>query len=120
MNLFKFLSVLFVGVVVTASAFASNLTLTIGDEARLVECGGIVRVTKSPQGNGEQLNLVFRGIEKCSNFDILSSNGDHVDYDDKKIQEQGAGVRGGSFTLPKRVLELGYNNIQIVVRSNSG
>ena len=31
-------------------------------------------MTKSPQGNdGEQVNLVFRGVQNCSNFDIVAT-----------------------------------------------
>lgn len=119
MNLTKFLSVLSFGIVFGGSAFAGQMTLTIGDEAYLSDCGGKVSVTKSDQGNGEQLNLVFSGVEKCSNFDILSANGMSANYDDKKIPGNN-GDRGGSFTLPKRVIDLGYNNIKVVVRSNTG
>ena len=83
--------------------------------AYLPSCGGTVELDVT-YGN---VNLIFRNVENCSNFDILSSGGDSVDYPNKKLQEQGRG-RGGSFTLPRRVLDFGLNGVQVVVKSNSG
>lgn len=102
------------------AAQAGNLTLTIGEESRLRDCGGFVQITKSPQGNrGEQVNLVFRGVENCSNFDILGNNGEAINYPNKKLGGADRN-RSGSFTLPKFVLDRGWNNVKVVVRSNSG
>ena len=119
------LSIFLVGLLTLASsAMAGTVTLSLDrgrDEAHLPSCEGTVEMTKSDQGNrgGEQVNLVFRDVRFCSNFDIVSNAGESLSYDGKKIPEQRGGLRGGSFTLPKRVLERGWNNVKIVIRSNS-
>lgn len=97
------------------------ITMTLGDEARLSSCGGTVEVNS----HGDQVNLVFRHVENCSNFDILSSSGTKIAYEAKKLQG-GPGNYSGSFTLPKRVVRdlfesfLGYNSVKVRVNSNSG
>jgi hypothetical protein len=97
------------------------VTLTLNQEAYLDACGGMVSITRSPQGNngGEQVNLVFRGVENCSNFDILSNDGARINYPNKKLQGS-AGNYHGSFTLPKFVIDYGFNNVKVVVKSDSG
>lgn len=109
-----------VSVVLSTAAFAGQVSVFLGDETRLPSCGGFVEIKKSPQGNaGEQVNMVFRGVQNCSNFDIVAANGENVTYDKKKIPGPN-GDRSGSFTIPKRALERGWNAIKIVVRSDSG
>ncbi len=102
-------------------AFAEQITMTIGQTRSLGSCQGTISATESNTGNGgEQLNLVFRNVEMCSNFDIIKANGQKLtNYDSKKLQEQNQG-RGGSFTIPKRLIEDGSNSIKVNLKSNSG
>lgn len=117
MKLFKALTL---GVaLVSINVLAMQQTLTIGEWTTLPECGGSVKVTRSGNGSGEQVNLVFRDITECSNFDIVGNGWEAVDYRNRKIPETGHG-RSGSFTLPKSVLDHGLNDIHVVVKSNSG
>ena len=108
------LAVLFV----SASAFAGYGSMTIGEYASLPDCGGTIKVTESDNQGSDQVNIVFKDVVNCSNFDILSSNGDAVNYPNKKLQGEDR-ARSGSFTLPKRVLGEGFNSIQVRVQSNS-
>lgn len=82
--------------------------------SRLPNCGGTVEL-KIVNG---QANVIFRDVENCSNFDILRTNGEFTDYGNKKLG--GADRRrSGSFTIPKRFIDRGYNGIQVALQSNS-
>jgi hypothetical protein len=98
-----------------------TLSMKINSESRLPECGGEVRITKSPagQGLGEQLNIVFEDVQNCSKFDILASDGEPVNYKTKALQQNNAGYVG-SFTIPPKFINWGSNSLLILVRSNSG
>jgi hypothetical protein len=104
------------------SAQAEQINLAIGQEKTLGSCGGSIEATESDTGNtgSEQVNLVFRKVKDCSNFDILKANGETLaNYSSKKLQDQGA-LRGGSFTLPKKLIATGMNYIKVNLKSNSG
>lgn len=98
-----------------------TLEMTFGERTYLPSCGGTVEVTSK----GGQVNLVFRNVENCSNFDIVSNSGERFAYQAKKLQKQGK-QRGGSFTIPKHMIRdifdsfLGFNRIKVRVNSNSG
>jgi hypothetical protein len=81
---------------------------------RLPTCGGTVEVNTM----GNQVNLVFRDVENCSNFDILSNDGRSISYPNQKLGGRD-GARAGSFTLPKRVVDFGHNGVRVELRSNS-
>ncbi len=83
--------------------------------ARLDYCGGTVEF-KITNGQG---NLIFRGVKNCSNFDIAYANGLKTNYPNKKLQGENQN-RHGSFTLPKSVIDWGYNEVVVVLKSNSG
>ena len=99
------------------SSLPSNVMfMDSNDKKSLKQCAGTIKT----QVNNGKLNIVFNKVENCSNFDILNSNGDKVAYDNQKIQQNASGSRSGSFTLPKRVIDLGTNTVYIQVKSNSG
>ncbi len=109
-------------------AMADHLTLSLGDSAYLSECGGMISTNNGSYGN--QLNVVLNDVRNCSNFDIISDDGQYVsDYKSKKIPGYN-GSRSGSFTVPTRYndvdSDLGsiffgtINSIKVVVKSNSG
>jgi hypothetical protein len=85
--------------------------------ANLFDCGGTVTAKVI---EAQQLNLVFRDLESCSKFDILSADGYSVDYDTKSLQRSRRGGFSGSFTIPKRFIDAGRNAIKVVVKSNTG
>lgn len=96
----------------------SRMRIWLGQEKRLQSCGGSIRITDSrASGGGEQLNMVMSDVRNCSNFDILSANGDTVRQREMKLQERSNGTRGGSFTLKRSLIEDGTNSIQVVVQS---
>lgn len=82
-----------------------------GDWVRLSDCGGDVQVVVQ---NG-QVNLKFKDVRSCNIFDIVSDNGETTVYPAKEFPGSSA-----SFTLPKRVMEFGFNRVLIQVRSKSG
>lgn len=82
--------------------------------ARLPNCSGTVEL-KIAGGN---VNLIFRNVVNCSNFDITNSNGDFVDYANKKLGG-GDRDRSGSFTIPRRFVDWGHNGIIVSLQSNS-
>lgn len=82
--------------------------------AHLPNCSGIVEL-KIAGGNA---NLIFRNVVNCSNFDITNSNGDLVDYTNKKLGG-GDRDRSGSFTIPRRFVDWGHNGIIVSLQSNS-
>lgn len=94
----------------------SRITMRANDIQTLQSCGGVVQTKVS---NGNQLNIIFKNVSNCSNFDIVKSNGDRVDYDNQKLQGLD-GARSGSFTLPKSVMEFGLNRVTVLLKSNSG
>jgi|GEM_PF-6188310 len=109
-----FLAVL-VALVTSASAHALDLR----------SCGGTANATTSPQGNGTQVNIVFADVRDCSRFDIIANSSALISYPEKRLQDRADGTRGGSFTIPKRLLytesgEAIYQVITIRVKSNSG
>jgi hypothetical protein len=81
---------------------------------RLPNCGGEATFKVE---NG-QANLKLSRIQNCSNFDIVGNDGVSLQYDNKKIGQEGN--RSGSFTLPRRFIDLGVNGVKVIVRSNSG
>lgn len=83
--------------------------------ARMNNCGGTVEF-KITHGQG---NLIFRNVQNCSNFDIAYANGSKTNYPNKKLQGENQN-RHGSFTLPKSVIDWGYNEVVVVLKSNSG
>ena len=83
--------------------------------ARMDNCGGTVEF-KITNGQG---NLIFRNVRNCSNFDIAYANGSKANYPNKKLQGENQN-RYGSFTLPKSVIDWGYNEVVVVLKSNSG
>ena len=104
---------------IMTAAQAGNITLSVGQTKDLPECGGSIEATESAQGAGDQVNLVFRSVENCSNFDILANNFEMTNYKAKKLQDQKKG-RGGSFTIPKKEIGDGLNMITVNLKSNSG
>lgn len=108
-------SVLALALSLSLSSFAGSVILNIGDETYLSSCGGTAEVTD----DGGQVNIVFRNVRSCSNFDIVAANFDNVDYKNLKL-EGTDGDRHASFTIPQRFQELGLNFIDIVLKSNSG
>ncbi len=101
-----------------AAPGASEQTLTVGSYRSLPQCGGTVEVTRSGQNGGQQINLVFSGVKACSNFDIIATGFNDVQYKSRKLGGTD-GNRSGSFTLSKQLIESGFNDIQLVVQSNS-
>ncbi|MEW6055698.1 MAG: hypothetical protein AB1540_03715 [Bdellovibrionota bacterium] len=106
------------------SAVAGTLHLEPGDNrVQLRDCGGTVSVTVSDQGRGEQVNIVFKGVENCSNFDIVSNYGDPEPRKAYKLQGRKNGNQleppfHASFTIPKRAIEDGSNRFKMVLYSN--
>jgi hypothetical protein len=83
--------------------------------AALNSCGGTVEL-KMVAG---QADLIFRGVRNCSEFDILESNGRATRFPHAKLQGV-QGDRSGSFTLPRYVLDFGYNGVLVNMKSQSG
>lgn len=93
---------------------------TIGDVVRLPSCKGTLEIASSDnQTISGQVNLIFRDIESCSNFDIVSVDDQRVGYPNKKLQKRRDGSYGGSFTIPADLLGFGIYDIKVVVQSNS-
>ncbi|MGZ3772547.1 MAG: hypothetical protein ACXVCY_10985 [Pseudobdellovibrionaceae bacterium] len=84
-------------------------------EANLKRCHGTVRAKIS---NG-QLNVIFSDLELCNLFDILSNEGSSVGYDAKEIQKSRDGF-SGSFTIPKKFVQVGANAVIVQVYSRYG
>lgn len=114
--------VTFLGLMLNAHvAQASNVVLTAGNIVRLPECGGTLQLQQQARAGADQINLIFREVRNCSNFDIVSKTFGliGIEYKARKISENSNGARSGSFTLPGRVLERGLNDVQVAVYSNS-
>ncbi len=114
----KFFSVLAISMFATlSSAFAGYVQMDANDYASLPECGGVLQ-TKISDG-ATQLNLVFSNVSQCSNFDIVSANGDKVNYPNQKLQGSNQSRYGG-FTIPASMIDFGTNTIRVKLNSNSG
>ncbi len=99
-------------------ARAGTLVLPVNVQTDLPSCEGTVETNR----NGNQINIVFRKVKFCSNFDIVSTGFGILDagYKAKKIPETSTGLRGGSFTIPQAYIDRGLNIITVEVRSNKG
>ncbi len=104
-------------VVKTRSSGSNNGGHASSYKLNLESCGGTMVARMESSG---QVNLIFKGVQQCSNFDILSHNGDSVEYGVKKLQQDSSGNYGGSFTIPNRFKTSFVNGVVIVVKSNSG
>jgi hypothetical protein len=114
----KFISVLAISMFATlSSAFAGTVQMDANDFASLPECGGVLQTKISDDAT--QLNLVFSNVAECSNFDIVSANGEKVNYPNQKLQGKNQSRYGG-FTIPSSMIDLGTNTIRVMVKSNSG
>ncbi|MBC7384691.1 MAG: hypothetical protein H7301_00835 [Cryobacterium sp.] len=98
-----------------STSTSSRISMTSTDVRTLNSCGGVVQTKVS---NG-QLNVIFQNVSNCSNFDIVSANGDRVNYPNMKLGGN-EGSRSGSFTLPKKVIDFGGNRVNVLLKSNSG
>ena len=85
--------------------------------ARLRDCGGLVTARLT---DGDTLTLVFSDVQSCSKFDILSADGDSVNYPQKSLQANRRGDFAGSFTIPRRYIDAGRNSVKVILKSNSG
>ncbi|MBS1962232.1 MAG: hypothetical protein JST04_08450 [Bdellovibrionales bacterium] len=89
--------------------------MTSNAYSALTVCGGYVQ-TKVAGGN---LNVIFKNVSQCSNFDIVGANGEKVDYPNMKLQGTNNN-RSGSFTIPARMIQWGGNTVRLSLKSNSG
>jgi len=99
-----------------SSAFAGFVVMDANDSAVLPSCGGVIQTKIANYGS--DLNLVFSNVSQCSNFDIVSANGERVDYENQKLQGKDQ-ARSGSFTIPSRFIDYGRNEIRVSLKSNS-
>lgn len=116
----KLVSLAIVGLSLAAGvARADHLILPVNVITNLPSCGGTVETDRTRTG---QINVVFRKVQQCSNFDIVSKGFGilDIDYKAKKIPQDSAGTRTGSFTIPQVYIDRGLNAIRLEVRSNSG
>lgn len=111
----KYLGILFSLLMISSSAFADIRVDLNGSAQSLRECGGTIQAKSTAQGAGQsdQVNLILRGVEQCSNFIIDTTSQEY------KLQDQG-GKRGGAYTISAGRLSFGWNQIALTVRSNSG
>ncbi|MEK6774127.1 MAG: hypothetical protein AABY64_09305 [Bdellovibrionota bacterium] len=84
--------------------------------SRLHECGGTVDAVVQEN----DITLKFKDVERCSKFDILSANGDSLNYEQKRLNDSRGGGFNGSFTIPQRYIKAGGNAVKVILRSNSG
>jgi hypothetical protein len=99
------------------SAMAMRIDFN-GGEYRLPECGGTIEAKggeleaffEGSQAN--QVNVIIRGSRECSNFIIENTDREY------KLEE-GRNGRGGSYTITADKLHMGWNQINLTVRSNS-
>lgn len=111
-NVFSLIALIFA----SSSAFAGTVYMDGNEISSLPSCGGIVQ-TKISNG-ATQLNVIFKNVSQCSNFDIVKANGEKITYPNQKLQGQNLS-RFGSFTIPTSMIELGRNTISIKLQSNS-
>lgn len=97
----------------------SRMSIWLGQSKELASCGGTISITESDNNRGEQLNMVLRGVQHCTNFDILAANGDSVRQAEMKIKGGSERNRSGSFTLSKNMIDDGFNYVRIAVQSDS-
>lgn len=83
--------------------------------AALSDCGGSVYLTVE-YGT---VYLNFSNVAKCSNFDVLTANGDNANYNSEKINAPN-GNRSEKIRIPNRLYDVGRNSVKVVVKSNSG
>ena len=97
------------------SAFAGVVYLSANTPPRVLpECEGTV---ETHVDNGT-LNIEFHNVKECSNFDIVNANYEPTDYPNKKLQGKNQD-RSGSFSIPKRYVELGRNQVIVMIHSNN-
>ncbi len=100
----------------STQAFAGTRTLYTNGRVDLPSCGGTADL--DIEWNGDA-NLKLSGIDQCSNFDIVAGTFHTVVYDSKKIPGRN-GNRSGSFTIPRRFITFGVNDVVVTIKSNSG
>jgi hypothetical protein len=114
-NFKSLVTVLFALGALSASALA-DIRVDLNGPARFLnECGGTIQATTSDLGpsRSDNINLVLRNVKKCSNFIIQNTNAEY------KIPGPD-GDRIGSFSINAGNLTLGWNQVKLTVRSNSG
>lgn len=72
----------------------------------LHSCGGSVEAKIDSNG---AVNVVFRDVANCSGFELLSNDGQPLNYQ-KDLDVQG-GSYGGSRSIPKKFVDEGHNGI---------
>jgi hypothetical protein len=102
---------------IAAPSFAADsLRVDLNNgQASLPQCGGTVEAKGGIAAGGEadQVNLIIRGAENCSNFTLENTDKSY------KLQQQGSG-RGGSYSITAGKLNPGWNQIRFVMNSDSG
>ncbi len=83
--------------------------------APLNDCGGSIYLTVE-YGS---VYLNFNNVAKCSNFDVLTANGDDANYSKQKINGPD-GNRSEKIRIPNHLYDTGRNTVKVVVKSNSG
>lgn len=102
------------------AAAAGYDILRVGGSAFLDSCGGTVSINNG--ANDDQINVVFKGVKECSQFDITNENGGYVgDYNAKRLTDSDSDdTRSGSFTIPAEYINLGLNTVTLKIASKSG
>ncbi len=114
----KTFSILAISTLATlSSAFAGTVVMDADDLATLPSCGGVIQTEIS--NDQSTLNLALSNVVNCSNFDIVSANGEKVSFPNQKLNGSNR-ARFGSFSIPSSLIELGSNTINIILKSNSG
>lgn len=113
MKVSKMFGLAMVSALFAANAFAGFVSIGVGTgERALPSCGGTVEVNNG--GNDNQLNVVFRNVQDCSNLSIPEKNKTY------KLQEQVRG-RGGSYTVTTAEKKrTGFHSAELTLESNSG
>jgi len=101
------------------AAMAATGTMTLGEYAQLPDCGGTIKVSIVHRDNQERVQIQFKDVVNCSNFDILSANGDKVIYKSKKLSGEHMS-RDGRFLIPRDLIDLGMNSVRINIKSDTG
>jgi hypothetical protein len=65
-----------------------------------------------------QVVVTVTDVEKCSNFDFVSNNHQRLNWSKNKIGTIAG--RSETFILPQEFIEMGRNELIMVVKSNSG
>lgn len=113
MKLSKMFGIALISGLFAANAFAGYVSIGVGTgERALPSCGGTVEVNNG--GNNNQLNVVFRNVQDCSNLSIPEKAKTY------KLQEQVRG-RGGSYTVTTAEKKRpGFHSAELTLESNSG